>query len=458
MQSDLIIRNGQAVLPSGIAHADIAVRDGRIAAIFNPSTETFGDTKLEIDAQGKFILPGVVDAHVHFNDPGLPEREDMATGTAAAAAGGTTTVVDMPLSGKPVVTSLESLELKKRAAQERSRVDYALWGGLVNDNVAGMEAMSKAGAIAFKAFTCFAGDDFPWATPEALFRGMKEAARLGLPIGVHCEDQALTASFEAEARRDGRVSVRSFLDAHSPLTEELATDAVLGMAKATGARVHICHATLPQIVDRVVRARNEGVGATVETCPHYLLFAEEDLERLGGVLKCTPPVRTRTDVERMWERVFDGSIDLIGSDHSPSTLSQKSPGGGSFWDAWGGVQGVQTMLPALFSEGVLKRGLPLTRLVELLSTNPARLFGLYPRKGAIRVGSDADLVLFDPDRKWTVTPETLHHRNKHTPYRGMTFTGSVTLTLSRGAVVFEDGRVIGEQGRGRPVRQMTPVV
>lgn len=225
------------------------------------------------------------------------------------AAGGVGTVVDMPLSGAPAVTSVESLELKKRAAAERAVVDYALWGGLVDDNVAELQAMRERGAIAFKAFTCFAGSDFPYARPDVLFRGLAEAGKHDLLVGVHCEDEALTSSRERAARSAGRTGVRDFLGAHAPVTELLVVDMVLEMARSTGARVHICHATLPEVIDRVSRARREA-RVTVETCPHYLIFSEDDLERLGGVLKCTPPVRTRETVEALWDCVRSGSVDV----------------------------------------------------------------------------------------------------------------------------------------------------
>jgi allantoinase len=447
---DLVIRNGRLVTPAGIVEADVGVKEGSVAAIsaFSPAGEAEETLNAiganVIDAKGSYVLPGLVDAHVHFNDPGFPQREDMASGTAAAAAGGVTTVIDMPLSGQPAVVSLEALKLKKEAGKLRAKVDYGLWGGLVDDNVGEMEAMFRAGAIAFKAFTCFAGDDFPWAGPEILWKGMKEAARLGLLVGVHCEDQALTALGEREARKKG--TARAFLDAHSPLTEILAVNTVLEMARATGARVHICHATLPEVVDAVARARAEGVKATVETCPHYLLFSEEDLEKLGPVLKCTPPVRSRQAVEGMWKRVFGGSIDLIASDHSPSTLSQKKPADGNFMSAWGGVQGVQTLLSALFTEGVQRRGLPIEKWVRLLSRNPAQLFGLYPRKGALRVGSDADLTIFNPKTQWTLRAEDLFYKNPHSPYLGMAFRGKVETTISRGKIAYMDGTVRDTSG------------
>ena len=438
----LVVTGGTAVLPSGIIRADIAAEDGKIAAIGAPGTLLRHKT---VCAEGKYVLPAVVDAHVHFNDPGLPEREDMHTGTSAAAAGGVGTVIDMPLSGNPAVTSVETLELKKSAAQQRAVTDYALWGGLVSDNTQQLEAMSRHGAAAFKAFTCFAGNDFPYATPDVLLRGMKEAARIGALVGVHCEDEALTAASEQRARAEGRLSVRDFLDAHSPLTERLASDMVMDMAAETGARVHICHATLPSVIDRAKDFAN----VTVETCPHYLIFSEDDLERLGGVLKCTPPVRSKEIVEELWKRVFDGSIDMISSDHSPSATVQKNPSSGSFWDAWGGVQGVQTMLCALYTEGVVRRGLPLERLVELVCASPAKIFGLYPQKGALQLGSDADFVIFDPNAEWTLTPEILLHKNKHSPYIGRTFCGRVESTFVRGSCVYENGTITARAGSGQ---------
>ncbi|NLL36550.1 MAG: allantoinase AllB [Fretibacterium sp.] len=442
-----IITGGLVATPSGLAEADVGVTDGKIAALAARGCLD-GVGGRVVDASGCLVLPAVVDAHVHFNDPGLPDREDMRTGTAAAAAGGVGTVVDMPLSGAPAVTSVETLELKKRAAAERAVVDYALWGGLVDDNVAELAAMRDHGAVAFKAFTCFAGDDFPYARPEVLYRGLAEAKERDLLVGVHCEDEALTASNERAARAAAKNGARDFLDAHAPITELLAVDSVLEMARVTGARVHVCHATLPEVIDRVSRVRGDA-RVTVETCPHYLIFTDADLERLRGVLKCTPPVRSRESVEGLWERVLNGSVDVIASDHSPSTVAQKNPASGSFWDMWGGVQGVQTMLPALFTHGVRRRGMSVEALVRLVSENPARLMGLYPRKGVIRIGSDADLTLFDPSVRWTLTPEMLLHKNKHSPYIGMEFEGRVKATLVRGRKVYDGEKIVAEPGSGQ---------
>lgn len=442
---DLLVSGGTAVLPQGPARADVGVADGRIAAVGDLSAFPARQT---IDVSGLLVLPALVDGHVHFNDPGLTEREDFYTGSCAAAAGGVGSVVEMPLSGNPTVTSVETLEAKKTQAAAKSVVDYGLWGGLVNDNVSQMEAMSQNGALCFKAFTCFAGNDFPYANHDVLWRGLVEAGRIGALVGVHCEDEELTSVREKRARAEGRLTVRSFLEAHAPETEELAVAGLLVMARRAGARVHVCHATLAEVVDMVTEARKYQP-ATVETCPHYLVFNESDLERLGGELKCTPAIRTAADVERLWDRVLSGKVDMICSDHSPSTIPQKNPLSGCFWDAWGGTEGVQTTLSVLYGEGVVKRGMSLTQLTELLCSGPAKVFGLFPQKGQLALGSDGDLTLFDPNARWTVTPEALFYKNRHSPYMGMELCGKVKTTIVRGTVVYDGNKVLAPAGFGR---------
>ena len=442
---NLIVKNGTVVLPTGVYTLDLSVKDGKINEI---GFDLSGENATVVDAKGLYVLPGVVDTHVHFNDPGLTDREDMYTGTCAAAAGGVTSIFDMPLSGNPTITTPEALELKKQAAKEKAVVDYALWGGLINDNTSSMLEMYAQGARVFKAFTCFAGKDFPSATNGILYKGMREALKCDSMIGTHCEDYELVELFEKEAKERGDFTVRSFLDAHAPITETLASNTFIELCQNTGARCHVCHASLPEVIDLVTDAKERGAHITVETCPHYLIFSEKDLEEKGPVLKCTPPVRTDVDRELMWEKVFDGSVDLISSDHSPSTIALKNPASGNFWEAWGGVQGVQTMLSALFTEGVKKRGMKMEQLMQLISSKPAQIFGIYPQKGSLLPGSDADIVLFDPNEEWTVTPENIFYKNKHTPYMGMTLTGKVKETYVRGKRVYADGKIEAERGQG----------
>lgn len=443
---DLVIRQGNLVLPTGVVQGDLGISGGIITAMGNLPRRAANE---EIDATGSFVFPAAVDAHIHFNDPGLPDREDFYTGTLAAAAGGTGTVIDMPLSGKPTVTDDQSLEMKKSAAASKAVVDYALWGGLVSDNVNQLDAMAEGGAIAFKAFTCDAGHNFAKATPDVLYRGMVEAKRLNLPVGVHCEDQALIEVFKAQAQQEQLNGVPAFLRSHCSLVEEAAVEMMLRLARNTGARTHLCHATLPSVVDMVQAARSEAA-VTVETCPHYLLFTAEDLEQQQGILKCTPPLRSSNDREELWKRVLQGHIDMISSDHSPSTVAQKRPPDGSFSDAWGGVAGVQTFFSSMYSEGVCRRGMSPELLSRLVSTNPARIFGLYPHKGELKIGSDADCIIYDPRQSWRVSEETLYYKNKHSPLMGMELQGAVIQTLVRGTVVYAcQGKIQGHPGFGR---------
>lgn len=441
---DLILKNCRAVAPDGVVDADVCVESGKIAGICQCGCTAAA--KMVVDVGGKYLFPGVVDAHVHFNDPGLPEREDMRSGTSAAAAGGTTTVIDMPLSGNPTIISRDALEQKKYAAAEKAVVDYALWGGLVDGNVPAMADMCRGGAVAFKAFTCFAGDDFPYVGRESLRLGMEEAARLGTLVGVHCEDEETVSILEDKARSEGKNGVADFLAAHPPVSEEKAVDMVLEEAERTGASVHICHATLPSVVRKVSDAKKRGVRATVETCPQYLIFTGEDLERLRGVLKCTPPVRMRRDAEELWRLLEEGEIDIVCSDHSPSTVVQKSPASGSIWNAWGGVNGAQTLLPLMFHQAVVKRGMQPESLAKLTAENPAKIFGLWPRKGAVALGADADFAVLDPDAIWEVTPERLLYKNKHTPYMGMKIQGEVVMTFVRGVCVHDRGTIMAAHG------------
>ena len=442
---DLVLKNCMAVTPHGVVTSDVCVKDEKIADII-PCGRDLPAVSV-VDIGRKYLFPGVIDPHVHFNDPGLPEREDLRTGTMAAAAGGVTTVIDMPLSGNPTIISLSALEQKKMSVIEKAVVDCALWGGLVNDNTEYLVDMAGSGACAFKAFTCYAGEDFPYVTRDVLLKGMMEAAAHDFLIGVHCEDEKIVSVRESEAKSSGRNGVRDFLKAHPPFSEEKAVEMVLEVAEISGARVHICHASIPSVVEKVVAARSRGVKATVETCPHYLIFTEDDLERMQGILKCTPPVRKQKDVDGMWNMLLSGKIDMLGSDHSPSTRSQKKQLRGNFWDIWGGINGVQTFFPLLFYYGVIKRGLGVEDLARLTSTKAAEIFGLWPEKGAISVGCDVDFVVFDPTEKWFVSQENLFYKNKHTPYHGMAVTGKVVMTFVRGKCVFDRGVINLIHGR-----------
>ena len=410
--SDLAIRGGLVVLPTGEAERDILISDGRIGDVVAPGAGTAGD---ELDARGLVVFPGVVDAHVHFNDPGRADWEGWECGTRGAAAGGVTTVCDMPLNSIPPTTSARAFHAKRTAGEAAAHVDFALWGGLTPDaDVAELHAL---GVVGVKAFLCDSGvPEFPAVDPDTI------AATVGL-VAVHAEDPAYLPGRAASWARSRPAEAEA---------------SAVRMLAATGARVHIVHASTADALAEL------GPSMTAETCPHYLAFTDEDVERVGPLLKCAPPIRDAAERERLWAAVADGRIALVASDHSPSSAERKS---GDIWQAWGGIAGVQTLLPVMLTEG-RRRGLGWARLAELLCAAPARLLGL-PSKGRIAPGLDADLVLLDTEREWTLDLAALQTRSGLSPYVGRTFRGLVRTTLVRGRIVYRDGDFPAAPGYGR---------
>jgi allantoinase len=449
---DLLVTGGTLVTEHDELQAGVAVRAGRVAGIVEPGA-TVPRAGQVLDARGLHVLPGAVDCHVHFNEPGRTHWEGYATGSAAAAAGGITTVLDMPLNCDPPTVHAEALALKQRAVASRSIVDYGHWGGLVADNLDDLAALHAGGVVGYKAFMSPSGlDEYPAVDDAVLLEGMRRVAGLGGILALHAESHRLTAALAVQSQANGRREPLAWARARPPIAEEEAVRRALLLARETGARVHFVHLSTPAAAQLVAAARRAGVAASAETCPHYLALNEGDLERLGPIAKCAPPLRSREIVEALWQALLDGEIDCIASDHSPCPPEDKERGRDDIWRAWGGIAGVQTLLPVLLTEGVLRRRLSLTRLARLTSANPARLFGLYPRKGALRIGADADLVLVDLEREWTLTAEQLLTRWPVSPFVGRAFRGWVVATLVRGVVVYRDGQVLAQPGHGRLVR------
>lgn len=444
---DLLIRGGTLATEHEVFAADLAIAGGRLAAILAPGTRVEAHDVL--DATGLHILPGLVDCHVHLNEPGRAEWEGYAAGTAAAAAGGVTTVLDMPLNSDPPTLDASSLALKRRAAAPRALVDYAHWGGYTGDNLAELADLQRDGVVAVKAFMSDSGlADFPAVDDAALLAGLRRAAELGLLLGLHAESEPLTRALAEAAQAAGRREPRDWAHARPPFTEEEAVQRALLLARQTGASVHFVHVSTPQAAYLAADARDHGVDASVETCPHYLALTEDDLARLGPVAKCAPPLRDQECVDSLWEAVREGIITCIGSDHSPCPPDAKRRGEQDIWAAWGGISGVQTMLPVLLTEGVHRRGLSLPLLVRLTSANPARRFRLPDRKGHPRVGADADLALVDLEREWVLEERALLSRWPLSPFLGRRFKGRVEATLVRGQVVYRDGRLCVAPGYG----------
>lgn len=438
---DLVIRGGSVVLPTGQRPADIAITNGIITAI---GSEVHEGAEV-IDARDLVVLPGVVDAHVHFNEPGRADWEGWEAGTRGAAAGGVTTVLEMPLNAHPPTTTPAAFDQKLAIASQKSLVDFGLWGGLVPDNLADLENLHQRGVVGFKAFMSDSGiDDFHRVPDGILAIGLKTTARLGAVVGVHAESQQLVET-------TGAPNPTAWCHARPAGAEVDAIRRLLACMRGAGkgVRAHVVHVSCPAGLGEVNAARGKGVAITAETCPHYLAFTDEDFERIGPPLKCAPPIRDAETREALWQEVLEGRVDLIASDHSPCPAADKKKGEHDIWQAWGGIAGIQATLPVLLSEGMHARGLSLERIAHLTATSPAQLFGLYPRKGAIAVGADADFAFVDPNRRWTFDSKHLQTRSGVSAYLGRTFTGLVVRTTVRGKTVYEDGEVVGTCGWGR---------
>lgn len=443
---DLYVRNGHLVTANRSFVGGVLVTDGRILELVQGNPDIAAIKTL--DADGQWVLPGLVDPHVHFSEPGRGHWEGFATGSRAAAAGGVTTLIEMPLNASPPTINAAALA-QKRAAARQSIVDYGLWGGLVTDNRADLADLHDGGVSAFKAFMCTGSFDFPRADDVVLESGMAEVARMGSLIAVHAEDEGMTQRLTADLRAAGRKDRRAWGEARPIIAELSAIRAAIAMAERTGVRLHIVHISCAAGVDLVSAAKRRGVPVTAETCPHYLVFSEDDLDRLGPVAKCAPPLRAQAEVDALWARVLDGAVDVIASDHSPCLWEEKTAGDTDIFKAWGGISGLQSTLPALIVEGVGKRGLSFTDLVRMTSTNPAKIFGLGGRKGDLSPGYDADLVLVDPKRQTTLAAENLFYRNRHSAYVGSAMHGMVTRTLLRGLTIFAEGQIMVDAPSGQ---------
>ncbi|MDR7251665.1 allantoinase [Nocardioides sp. BE266] len=427
MAGGTLLRAHRAVVDGAEVSCSVRVRDGRITAVEEYDAPA-GEAEVVELAPDEVLLPGLVDTHVHVNEPGRTEWEGFASATRAAAAGGVTTIVDMPLNSIPPTTTLAALDLKRDVARDQAWVDVGFWGGAVPGNTGDLADLHASGAFGFKCFLLDSGvEEFPHLTAPDFATAMAETARLGALMIVHAEDGDAVAECAHGASYSG------FLASRPDAAEERAIALVLDTARATGGRAHIVHLSASGAVPALREAREAGVDVSVETCPHYLVFDAATIPDGATELKCCPPIRDARNRDALWAALGSGDIDLVVSDHSPCTADLKRQDTGDFADAWGGIASLQLGLPAVWT-AARERGVPLTDVVRWMSTAPARRVGLAG-KGEIAVGADADFCVFAPDEEWTVDPARLHHKNPVSPYAGRTLTGTVRQTWLRGAPI-----------------------
>ncbi|MGG4144129.1 allantoinase [Paenibacillus algorifonticola] len=448
---DCIVMNGFVVLSDQVKKLDIGIRDGRIAAL-EPSLAG-AEAGSIIDAEGQYVLPGMVDIHVHFNEPNLGHWEGFVSGSAALAAGGATCYADMPLNGNPPTVTTEALSLKAGQAEGHSAVDYTFWGGLVPGKLDELASMFEAGVVGFKAFMSNPGGEgegrFREVDDWTLYEGMKKIAALGGFIALHAESDAITSQLADAALAAGRLDAEAFAASRPIIAELEAVNKALLFAEQTGCKVHFVHISSYDAVELIDRAKRRGLLVTVETCPHYLLLTRKEMAELGAVAKCAPPLRSEEQREGLWRMIGEGKLDVIASDHSPCPTSMKVDASKTFFEAWGGISGAQSSMELVLGEGWIKRGLPLPLLSALLSAGPAQRFGLYPRKGAIAIGSDADLAIIDANAAYELLEEHLFYRHKHSPYVGKELACRVMATLVRGSVVYTADGGLAQPASGK---------
>lgn len=454
---DILIKNGSIVTTDSVMPGNIAVKAGKIAAVVD--TGVFPQAEKVIDASGHLIFPGAIDTHAHLNDPGYEWREDYEHGTAAAAVGGYTTVIDMPLQNEPAMTNGAVLDKKLAKVKPNAYIDFCFWGGLVPDNFEDLKDLDHKGCVSFKSFIGPVSPDYSSLNYGQAYEAMERIKEFDGRAGFHCEDYSLIKWQEQRVKREGRLDWRGFLDSRPVIAEIVATVDMIEMAKDTGCKIHICHVSSPMVAQKIKEAQGQGYDITAETCAHYLSLTEQDVIENGHLFKCAPPLRTKEDVNQMWSYVEAGVFSGIASDHSPCSYEEKymeilGNKIHNVFDVWGGISSIQSCFQVAFDEGCVKRGVCPSVLAASMAVLPAKAFGIYGKKGDIRPGFDADLVILDPKKEWEITSDSLYYTNKISAFVGRKGKGLPVLTMVRGNVVAQDGKLVSQKGWGQYVRKM----
>ena len=436
---DLAIIGRNICTPDGITAGAVLVKDGMIADVVTNLPPDASATVIDIGEM--MLMPGIIDPHVHLNEPGRTAWEGFATGTRSAAAGGITTLVEMPLNASPVTTTAAAFDKKVAATEDQLQVNCGFWGGLVPGNESDIEKLIDKGVLGFKAFLTHSGiDEFPNVTADDLHKAMPIIARHNLPLLVHCElttDNKQPTSGNEKTGIDER-SYQHYLLSRPKEWEDEAIALMIQLCEQYQCRVHIVHLSSANSIEQIKRAKQKGLPITVETAQHYLYFNAEEIPDAQTAFKCAPPIREKENNEQLWRALQQGIIDFVATDHSPAPPDMKEIGSGNLMKAWGGIASLQLALPVLWT-AARKRNIPVTNMAKWLCEKPALLPGLQTQKGKIARGFDADLVVWDPDKQFTVTEEQLHHKHKITPYLNQELYGVVTQTWLGGQLIFDRG-------------------
>ncbi|WP_066189609.1 allantoinase AllB [Gracilibacillus timonensis] len=439
-----MIINGKIVTEDDVIEGNMEIIDGKIKRI--SKDQPHQSIHEVIDAKGQYVLPGMIDTHVHINEPGRTEWEGFETGSKALAAGGTTTYIDMPLNALPTTATRNALQQKIDKASTKNYSDYAFYGALTPDNLEHLEELTEAGVVAFKCFLSTyqaeTPDDFKSIDDFTLLEGMRKIAGLGKILLIHCENAEITDGLALKKIKQGKTTTYDFVDSRPIMAEVEAVSRVIYFAKETECPVHIVHVSSWEAVQLIQQAKQEGVDITLESCTHYFAMNAEDFMRLGPVAKCQPPLRYPSEQEALWQSLLHGDIDWLSSDHSPCSPALKK---GNIFEGMGGITGCQNNVDLMFDLAVNKRGMSVVQFAKLIATNPAERFSI-PNKGRLAPGYDADLILLDPSQSYTIQPEDLYYKHpKNSPYIGMEIGTRVTGTFLRGEQIFSIYQgIIGE--------------